>query len=289
MAVPPDQTLTLRPIGYIRTPKPRKFDARHQPIEDEEERNTLELLPGHDYEQALLDVSGFSRIWLLWWFHRNASWKPMVQPPRGPVQKRGVFATRSPHRPNPLGMSPVRLIAIDGRRLILGPCDLVDGTPVFDIKPYIPAYDAFPGERAGWTEEVEASETIPPAYDVLFLPHAETQARWLAEQWSTDFRPRLIELLARDPSPHRTRRIRRRNGFFEIGCGAWQARFTVEGTTVTVASLGAGYSLNFLHDAARTNIPERAAQLAFWAAWPPSPEDAAPPPRKPASKGPARS
>lgn len=278
-----DKTLTLRPIGHIRTPKPHKFDALHQPAETAEETNTLELLPGHDYEQALSDVSGFSRIWLLWWFHRNDSWKPMVQPPRGPVQKRGVFATRSPHRPNPLGMSPVRLLRIEGRRLILGPCDLVDGTPVFDIKPYIPAYDAFPDERAGWTEAVAAAEAAPPAYTVVFEPLARTQAEWLATHWRTDFRPRLTELLTRDPSPHRTRRIRRRSdGFLEIGCGAWRARYSVAGDTVMIHALGAGYMPAFLNDPARPHIPERDAQLAFWHTWPPSAADLdRPPPRPP--------
>lgn len=216
-----ERSLHLRPIGFIRTPKPHKFDARHQPSEAEAECNTLELLPGHDYEQALRDLDGFSRIWLLWWFHRNDTWKPMVQPPRGPKHKRGVFATRSPHRPNPLGMSPVRLLRVSGRKLLLGPCDLVDGTPVFDIKPYIPAYDSFPDELAGWTQEVDTAEATPPEYAVTFAPLAREQAEWLGAHHATDFRPRLIELLSRDPSPHRTRRIRRRaDGVFEIGCGA---------------------------------------------------------------------
>lgn len=278
-----ERTLSLRPVGYVRTPKPHKFDARHQPSEAESECNTLELLPGHDYEQALRDLEGFSRIWLLWWFHRNDSWKPMVRPPRGPGQKRGVFATRSPHRPNPLGMTPVRLLGVSGRKLLLGPCDLVDGTPVFDIKPYIPAYDAFPDERAGWTEEVACAETAPPAFTVRLEALAEQQALWLRENHGVDFLPRMRELLSRDPSPHRTRRIRRRaDGVLEIGCGAWRAHFSVEDTSVAVHSLAPGYMPSFLNDPARPHIPERDAQLGFWERWPAAEEPSGrPPPRAP--------
>ncbi len=263
-------SLTLQPIGFIRTQKQVKFQARHQPSEIEPERNILELLPGCDYEHALRDLAGFSRVWLLWWFHRNTGWRPQVLPPRGPAQRRGVFATRSPHRPNPLGLTPVQLIAIEGPRVILGPCDLVDGTPVFDIKPYIAAYDAFPDSSGGWFDEVEAAFNAPPQFTVQLAPLAETQAEWLHAGWQVDFLPRLFELLSRDPTPHRTRRIRPRRDttHFEIGCGAWRAIFAVEGKTVTVLELEPGYPLRFLIDPKREGMPDGEAQLAFLKVWP---------------------
>jgi len=262
--------LTLRPIGFLRSQKQVKFQARHQPAETEAETNLLELLPGGNYEQALHDLAGFSRIWLVWWFHRNTDWRPRVLPPRGPAKRRGVFATRSPHRPNPLGLTPVQLIKVTGRKLLLGPCDLVDGTPVFDIKPYIPAYDAFPGSKAGWIEEVEAELSVPPRYTVEFAPLATEQADWLAGGWQIDFRPRLGELLARDPGPHRTRRISRRGtGESVIGCGAWRAVFTASQSAVHVCWLEPGYPPRFLNDPARMNgLPDREAQLAFYERWP---------------------
>ena len=98
----------------------------------------------------------------------------------------------------------MQLLGIEGRRLLLGPCDLVDGTPVFDIKPYIPVYDAFPGESSGWTGEVDAALAEPPGYMIAWTPLAREQADWLEREWHIDFRPRLTELLGRDPSPHRT-------------------------------------------------------------------------------------
>ena len=264
------ELLPLQPIGYIHTQKQVKFQARHQPAESAAERNILELLPDCDYEQALHDVAGFTRIWLIWWFHRNSGWRPRVLPPRGPATRRGVFATRSPHRPNPLGLTPVPLIAVEGRRLILGACDLVDGTPVFDLKPYIPAYDSFPNEKAGWLDEMETSLAAPPQFQVEFSSLAQEQAEWLLQHWAIDFRPRVNELLSRDPSLHRTRRITRRApDEFVIGCGAWRAVFKVAGKIVFIISLEPGYPRRFLEDPARTEgLPDRTAQLAYMAQWP---------------------
>jgi tRNA-Thr(GGU) m(6)t(6)A37 methyltransferase TsaA len=263
-------SLTLHPIGFIRSPKQVKFQARHQPLEAESDTSVLELVAGQNHELALRDLAGFSRIWLVWWFHRNTTWRPLVLPPRGPAQRRGVFATRSPHRPNPLGLTPVQLLAVERRRLILGPCDLVDGTPVFDIKPYIPAYDAFPDAKAGWHDEVDAALQAPPRFTVQFSALATEQAEWLLAGWGVDFRPRMTELLSRDPSPHRSRRIRRRGhgARWEIGCGAWRGFFQVEDQTVTVLTLDAAYPLRFLNDLTLEDIPDRAAQLAFLARWP---------------------
>lgn len=261
--------LTLEPIGYIRTGKRAKFDARHQPEESATEQHVLELVPGADYETGLRDLSGFSRIWLIWWFHKNNTWRPMVLPPRGPAVRRGVFATRSPHRPNPVGITPVQLLAVEKTRLILGPCDLVEGTPVFDIKPYIPAYDAFPDESAGWTAEVEAALAEPPQFTLVWAPLAQSQADWLAAEWGIDFQPRLTELLRRDPTPHRTRRIRKRpDGTRRIGCGGWLADFSVEDRTVVIYGLLPGYPARLLQRESSDAIPDHAAQLAFLAHWP---------------------
>ncbi len=262
-------SLTLIPIGFIRTGKQVKFQARHQPAEGEEERNVLELSPGCNYEQALQDLAGFDRVWLLWWFHRNETWRPLVMPPRGPAKRRGVFATRSPHRPTPLGMTPVRLIAVEKRRLILGPCDLVEGTPVFDIKPYVPAYDSFPEAKAGWIDEVDAELIKPARFTVHFSVLADAQAGWLREHWEIDFLPRLIELLSRDPSLHRTRRITRRDDQTQfIGCGAWRAVFSVEAEVVNVLAIEPGFPLRFLTRPGYEDVPDREAQMAFLERWP---------------------
>jgi hypothetical protein len=108
-----------------------------------------------------------------------------------------------------------------------------------------------------------------PSYTVQFSALATAQTDWLRARWQIDFSPRLNELLARDPTPHRTRRIRRRrDDQFEIGCGAWRAFFTITGTQVTVTALDAGFPLRFLTDPNREGLPDCAAQLAFLAEWP---------------------
>jgi tRNA-Thr(GGU) m(6)t(6)A37 methyltransferase TsaA len=269
---PAPESLLLRPIGFLRSGKAVKFQAKHQPDERDAEENYLELLHGHNFEHALVDLAGFERVWLLWWFHRNTNWRPQVIPPRGPQRRRGVFATRSPHRPNALGMTPVLLLGIEGRILRLGPCDLVEGTPIFDLKPYVPAYDSFPGARAGWIDEVNALEAAPPPFTVELTAHAAEQAQWLRSRWGTDFLPRVRELLGRDPSPHRTRRIRRTGAGFEIGCGAWRALFTAEASSgrVVVTGLGPAYPRRFLEREGYATVPDRDAQLAFLDRWPDS-------------------
>ncbi len=157
MAAP---AFTFHPIGVVRSPYARRIDAPHQPtvVEGTETGRaaeaTLELdasLP----ETVLRDLEGFDRIWLVFAFHLSEGWAPLVQPPRGPRRKRGVLATRSPHRPNPIGLSCVELVAVEGRRLRLRGVDLLDGTPVLDVKPYVPYADAFPGARAGWIDAVD--------------------------------------------------------------------------------------------------------------------------------------
>lgn len=272
---PESKTLTLDPIGFVRSGQRLKFDARHQPRETEAESHILELVPGRDLELALRDLAGFSRIWLIWWFDRNPTWRPLVLPPQGAATRRGVFSTRSPHRPNPIGITPVRLLAVERRRLILGPCDLVDGTPVFDIKPYIPAYDSFPGEQAGWWDEVQAELAQPPAFQVRFSENAATQLQWLRDHWQIEFQSRVVERLERDPTPHRTRRIRRTlAGRMELGCGGWRAVFEVSGSEVTVTSIEPGYPRRFLENLRLTRVPDREAQLAYLERFP---ETAMPP------------
>lgn len=148
---------SLRPVGILRSPYALRIDAPHQPTVAPAEGGgeaVLELEPWVP-EEALKDLEGFDRVWLIFLFHRSEGWAPAVKPPRGPRVKRGVFATRSPHRPNPIGLSAVELAGIEGRTLRLRGVDLLDGTPVLDLKPYVPYADAFPEARAGWIDDVD--------------------------------------------------------------------------------------------------------------------------------------
>lgn len=253
----------LEPIGFIRSPFSTKFAAPHQPATGTTETNTIELLPGRNFEQAVQDLDGFERIWIIWWFHENTGWKPLVRPPRGAPVKRGVFATRSPHRPNPLGLTTVALKAVSGRYLTIGACDLLDGTPILDIKPYIPEIDAFPDAATGWLEELDTTAR----FTVVLAEKAAHQVAWLNEHFGVDFITRAQSVLAIDPSPHRTRRITQRAGRFQMGCGGWRLFFTVTGSTVSIEEIGPGYPRRYLDDPKLDRIPDRAAQRAFHDRW----------------------
>ena len=223
------------------------------------------------FDLAVQDLSAFSRIWLVWWFHRNSTWKPLVLPPRGTAKRRGVFATRSPHRPNPIGITSIPLLGIEGSTLIVGNSDLVDGTPILDIKPYIPTVDAFPEASMGWLSEVESEMAEPPRYTTTFAALADEQLVWLRTHWNVDFRDRLSEILSRDPSIHRTRRIRKWGlDKLQIGCGAWKAIFSVDGTKVTVEAIRSGYPDELLAGGVNPEIPDQEAQIAFKVLWPES-------------------
>jgi len=145
-------TCDIRILGYARTPWERREDAPHQPSASPNTEGTLEI--ADDYRQALADLDTFERIWILFLFDRSAGWAPKVRPPRG-GPKRGVLATRAPDRPSPLGLTNVRLIGVDtttGVVRVQG-IDLLDGTPILDIKPYLPMVDAWPNAGHGWLEE----------------------------------------------------------------------------------------------------------------------------------------
>lgn len=249
--------------------KALKFDVKHQPDPDAEETHLIRLEPGHQFEMALQDLAGFDRIWLIWWFHRNSTWRPRTLPPRGPAHRRGVFATRAPHRPNPIGLTCVSLLEVNGLELTVGPLDLVDGTPILDIKPYLTTVDCFPGSSLGWLDEVEVAMAEPPKYSVEISPRVRAQVDWLEREHGVRIIDRVTEVLARDPSPHRTRRILDlKDGRFRMACGPWRVYFSVVGSTVTLLSIAKGYSDSALAGEYANDIQHGIAQREFAAIWP---------------------
>jgi tRNA-Thr(GGU) m(6)t(6)A37 methyltransferase TsaA len=162
------QSFTFHPIGFVHSPYERRIDAPHQPtvVEGTESGAPAEAvleLNADIPQEAIRGLDGFDRIWVVFMLHRSDGWAPLVQPPRGPKGKQGVLATRSPHRPNAIGLSAVELVSVDGKRLHIRGVDLLDGTPVLDIKPYVPYADAFPEAKAGWIDEVDATTGLQSA------------------------------------------------------------------------------------------------------------------------------
>lgn len=256
--------LTLTPIGYIHTPYTDRYSAPRQPgVAREGMEGVIELIGGNNFEQALEDLAGFDRIWVIYWFHRNPGWKPKVLPPRGTDRKRGVFATRSPHRPNPLGLSLLRLLDVRGRRLRVADVDLLDGTPIFDIKPYLPYADAFPDSETGWLDEREA-----PRYGLVVGLVAAAQLEWLRERFSIDLEPFAVDILTRDPTPHPYRRIEpdRRGGLI-LAIKSWRVRFHLDGDTVTIDRLESGYPADIVLTSDPADLHDGPAHAGFYREW----------------------
>ncbi len=194
----PLPNITLSPIGVIESDFPDKFGVPRQPGLAPSARATLRLLPPYDDPLAVRGLEAFSHLWLTFLFHQSPErWTPLVRPPRlGGNRKVGVFASRSTHRPNRLGLSLVELLAVDlgdGVRLTLAGADLVSGTPVLDIKPYLPWAEARPEARGGFAPEA------PPRLAVRF--EAPAEAALAVREDAASLRALIIEVLAQDPRP----------------------------------------------------------------------------------------
>ena len=142
--------ISIQVIGIIRTPFP---EAAGTPIQPAYGRDVVgRILLNEAYAPALDDIEGFERIWLIYWMDRTGRFKPRVVPYRD-IHEHGLFATRSPNRPNPIGISVVRLLKREGNVLHITDLDILDGTQLLDIKPYVPEFDAYPNSRAGWFDQ----------------------------------------------------------------------------------------------------------------------------------------
>lgn len=188
---------TIRPIAYIHTDLPTKFGLPRQSGLVPQLRSTIVMEPLYRDPVAFRGMEGFSHLWLIWGFSENKrdSWAATVKPPRlGGNKRMGVFATRSPYRPNALGLSSVKLESIDfdeklGPVLTVSGADLMDGTPIYDIKPYLPHTDCHPDALGGF-----ADQFVDYALDVVF------PEEWLA-MIPEDKREALCGILAQDPRP----------------------------------------------------------------------------------------
>lgn len=189
--------MELRPIARVHSDFGSKFGVPRQSSLVPELTAELEFEPEFRSPEAVRGLEAFSHIWLIWQFSENADrgWSPTVRPPRlGGNRRVGVFASRSPFRPNPLGLSCVRLLEVRqdqarGPLLLLGGADLVDGTPVYDIKPYVPYADCHPEAAGGFAEEVAWRPL-----EVDFPPE-------LLERVPEEKRAALRGILAMDPRP----------------------------------------------------------------------------------------
>ena len=193
---------TFEQIGVIRSPWKEKFAVPRQPGLIEDGGGELHLLPPYNQQAAVRGLESFSHLWLLFVFHQTmeGGWRPTVRPPRlGGNARMGVFATRSTFRPNPIGMSLVELKGVRCQKgqviLELGSLDLVDGTPIVDIKPYLPFAEAQPDARAGYAQQ--APDAAVPVTFTDEITHALTDL----EKRYPMLKRFIVEVLSQDPRP----------------------------------------------------------------------------------------
>lgn len=143
------EAITFKPIGIVRSPFKKPEGMPIQPTGGRGIHGYIDLDP--EYQQGLMDLEDFSHIILVYHFHQSSGYTPTVKPFLDD-QTRGLFATRAPNRPNPIGLSVVSLVEIKGNRLTISDIDILDGTPLLDIKPFIPDFDSADDVRLGWLE-----------------------------------------------------------------------------------------------------------------------------------------
>ena len=224
------EQIPIRPIARMKSDFSTKFGIPRQSGLVQELRSTVIFEPEFRNPDALRGIEDFSHLWLIWQFSEavRTEWSPTVRPPRlGGNTRMGVFATRSPFRPNNLGLSCVRLLGVEhteqyGTVLHVGGADLMDGTPIFDIKPYIPYADCQPDAAGGFTDSAGdflLSVDFPPALLAL-LPEDKREAA--------------IAVLSHDPRPSYQRKPGR---IYGVSFAGFDIRFTVEDTMLTVVEI----------------------------------------------------
>lgn len=246
----------FEPIGVVRSPFVERSDAPRQAALASDAEGRIELEAGRGFEHALEGLEAFEWVWILFVFHRNVEeargWRPKVLPPRS-ATKQGVFATRSPHRPNPIGMTSARLERIEGLVVHVRGLDLLDRTPVLDLKPYVAYADAHPDARAGWLEAPDPLDAWRVEFDAI----AAVQLEWLRGR-GVDLEPALVRALALGPQPNPYRRIRRSPGDpakMTLALKEWRADFVAarEERALRVLALRSGYRVK---EIAQEGAPE---------------------------------
>ncbi len=223
----------MQVIARVRNDFPTKFGLPRQSGLVPELASKIVFEPEYRVAEALRGIESYSHLWIIWEFHQaqrageRQEWRPTVRPPRlGGNARMGVFATRSPFRPNPLGLTVVKLLSVEdteeGLVLVVSGADMMDGTPVYDVKPYLPYVDSIPDARGGFTQETSAYRLAVDVPEALLRQFPEGQ------------RETLLGVLAQDPRPAYQHDEDRVYGF---AYGGRDVRFTVRGGTLTVVDV----------------------------------------------------
>jgi tRNA-Thr(GGU) m(6)t(6)A37 methyltransferase TsaA len=222
--------ILIKPIGVVHSDLAYRYETPRQGVLAGKNISYIELKPKNNFQQALKNLDGFERIWVLYQFHLNKNWKPLVNPPRHTRKKVGVFATRAPYRPNHIGMSCVKLEKIDGLKIFISESDILNGSPVIDIKPYLPYSDSFPNSATGWVKK-----DFDQIYEVIFDENAERQCAALKEKTNinlVNFARLQLEFNPKDSSRKRIAIIENAEQenkiVYELAYRTWRIKYNVD-------------------------------------------------------------
>jgi tRNA-Thr(GGU) m(6)t(6)A37 methyltransferase TsaA len=223
--------MEYQPIGYVTSCFKEKFGTPRQPLLVPEAKAILKIRADLNPLHALSGLEEFSHIWIIFDFHKNSNkqFNAKIYPPRLNGEKIGVFATRSPHRPNAVGISCAKLDGIAGDTVYISGIDIIEGTPVLDIKPYLPEFDSVPLATRGWVNRADNA-----ALTVTFAPEAKDQLGIYDPDGSKNLLQMIFRILQLDPRNPMDREETRQNkplGFF---LSDFNVIFSVEGRVATV-------------------------------------------------------
>ena len=257
------ESFTFNSVGTIQSSVKYHYEAPRQSVY----AATGAFLLWNDpvYAQAAEDLQGFDRIWLVWVFNLNkhTNWRPKVRVPV-PAERDmySVFATRSPYRPNPIGMSAVELLEITPEGLHLGACDLLDGTAVLDVKPYIPEVDAFPDSSAGWRDRIDRR-----VYQINWSGKAAAQAEYIAQHGGIDLKNFCLVQLSNRPTDRSRKRLEFDGNLQQwvLHCRTWKVFFNCceEAQTVDISNVESNYSAGDLAEGSPDIYNDKALHRLF--------------------------
>lgn len=249
----------LKSIATFKCSKKRAIEASQQGILDPASIGEIDLHHHPQWQQMIQSLDGFSHVWLIFIFHHNSEkWKPMVWPPRS-SKKVGVWASRSPYRPNPIGMSAVRLLAIEKSKLIIQSHDLLDNTPILDIKPYLPYADAINDATTGWLEDceeykivwLEITQQLADSLETLGVSSFKAITEQQLKFHPTDSRRKRVQLFSQIVDEKLLPNIINKNiQFWTLSIRTWRIQFRISESEkkIEIVDIFSGYNTDELNN-----------------------------------------
>jgi tRNA-Thr(GGU) m(6)t(6)A37 methyltransferase TsaA len=237
-------SIVFEPIGEMVADLNYKYEfARQSNLA--ENQGYIELNRSLNCTQSLKDLEGFERIWVVYQFHLNQNWKPMVLPPRGDRNtKRGVFATRSPYRPNSIGLSCVELVRIEGNKIFIKNFDILNETPILDIKPYLPYSDSFPNSSIGWLEEAGKNTD---EYFIEYSDYSAEQLEFIIQRAEFNLKNTIEVQLSINPTDNSRKRVKEYKEGFLVAIRTWRIHFSISENIVFIKNIFSSYSYEDLY------------------------------------------